>query len=117
MEGQKRKWTSYHSKDQRKKKQAYIDSGMRGFLCTCNFREKECIRDAYRLLEKFEDDFKNDDVEAKTIQDEAEKSKDKEEQEDDDISAALHKELEELKKESDKPAAARKFQVILSSFY
>lgn len=104
MEGQKRKWNNYYSKDQRKKKQAYIESGMKGFLCTCNFREKECIKDAYKLLEKFETELINDDNSVAVVTKENH-------HDDDDVSDALNKELDELKKQSDKSAVAKKFQV------
>ncbi|KAF7995324.1 hypothetical protein HCN44_006431 [Aphidius gifuensis] len=117
MEGQKRKWNNYYSKDQRKKKQAYIESGMKGFLCTCNFREKECIKDAYKLLEKFESELINDDNSVAVVtkdnqQCQTSQQNNNNHDDDDDVSDALNKELDELKKQSDKSAVAKKFQYI-----
>lgn len=34
-------------------KKANIDINLKGFLCSCNNREKECIREAYNLLNKY----------------------------------------------------------------
>ncbi|KAG5887035.1 hypothetical protein JTB14_029994 [Gonioctena quinquepunctata] len=36
-------------------KRTSIDVGLKGFLCSCNNREKECVREAYNLLNKYAD--------------------------------------------------------------
>ncbi|XP_033211591.1 THUMP domain-containing protein 1 homolog [Belonocnema kinseyi] len=46
---------NWYSNTQKKRKQFVLEAGMKGFLCTCNFQEKNCIRDAYRLLNEFAD--------------------------------------------------------------
>lgn len=39
----------------KKKFKNYLTAGMTGFLCTCNFqnREKDCIRESLKLLEEY----------------------------------------------------------------
>ncbi|XP_074034319.1 THUMP domain-containing protein 1 [Leptinotarsa decemlineata] len=32
-----------------------LDIGLKGFLCSCNNREKDCVREAYNLLNKYAD--------------------------------------------------------------
>ncbi|XP_063980074.1 THUMP domain-containing protein 1 homolog [Diachasmimorpha longicaudata] len=54
----KKSWGS-----QKRQKELYIKAGMSGFLCTCNCKEKHCIRDAYRLFESFSSDGCDDDKE------------------------------------------------------
>lgn len=33
----------------------FLEPGIRGFLATCNFREKDCVRESYNLLNEFAD--------------------------------------------------------------
>lgn len=42
--------------DNKKRKQFVLEPGMMGFLCTCNFHERGCVTDAYRLLNMFADE-------------------------------------------------------------
>lgn len=42
--------------DNKKRKQFVLEPGMTGFLCTCNFHERGCITEAYRLLNLFADE-------------------------------------------------------------
>lgn len=37
----------------KRRKQSVLEIGMTGFLCTCNFHERGCITDAYKLLDLF----------------------------------------------------------------
>lgn len=48
-------FVDYH-KNHKKCKLFTIEPGMTGFLCTCNFHEKGCITDAYKLLNQFADE-------------------------------------------------------------
>lgn len=59
MSVQKRKKNYFQNNNynQKKRKQFSLESGMKGFLCTCNFSEKECVRDAYKLLNEFADEI------------------------------------------------------------
>lgn len=64
MSDQKRKKNYFHNSGsyQKKRKQLNLEAGMTGFLCTCNFREKDCVRDAYKLLNEFADDIYGQDT-------------------------------------------------------
>ncbi|XP_057663875.1 THUMP domain-containing protein 1 homolog [Diorhabda carinulata] len=44
---------SKYKKFYRKNSKASIDVNLKGFLCSCNNREKECVREAYNLLNKY----------------------------------------------------------------
>lgn len=48
--------------DYKKRKQFVLEPGMTGFLCTCNFHERGCVTDAYRLLNLFADEKFTSDV-------------------------------------------------------
>lgn len=41
------------------KKGSKLEPGLVGFLCTCNgkFREKDCLREAYNILNEFADEL------------------------------------------------------------
>lgn len=90
--GKKRKGYYMGSKAKKAKRDLF-GPGMKGFLCTCNKRVKECIREAYNVL----DDF-------------ASKLYPKEEKKDceENIENELAKELQELKKDAEE----RRFQVV-----
>lgn len=47
--------SNYHAHSQKKKKILSLEPGMKGFFCTCNFQEKNCIREAYNLLNEYAD--------------------------------------------------------------
>ncbi|OXU24577.1 hypothetical protein TSAR_003265 [Trichomalopsis sarcophagae] len=56
MEGKKKRKNYFSNQgNDYKRKRLSLEPGMRGFLCTCNFREKECVREAYNLLEEYSD--------------------------------------------------------------
>ena len=90
---------------------------MTGFLCTCNFREKECVRDAYKILEEFATELYGSDDSAKNEQpaaldgDDKEIAKKEKDNDEEDISDALNKEIADLKAENKKPGYAKRFQV------
>lgn len=46
----------------KKRKQFVLEPGMTGFLCTCNFHERGCITDAYKLLNLFADENSASDI-------------------------------------------------------
>ncbi|ODN02048.1 THUMP domain-containing protein 1 [Orchesella cincta] len=52
-------WRSYGGGGGRRPREC-LNSGMKGFLCTTNMREKECVREAYNILNEFAGD--DDDV-------------------------------------------------------
>ncbi|KAG7211888.1 hypothetical protein KM043_011099 [Ampulex compressa] len=86
---------------------------MTGFLCTCNFREKDCVRDAYKLLDEFADELygSQKEQESETLCDKND-GNNSIEQTEEDISIALDKEINELKEQYEKPVAARRFQAV-----
>lgn len=93
---------------------------MRGFLCTCNFHEKDCVRDAYKLLNEFADEIYGPDAAKEPaisddkgrLANEDESADRPESKDDEDISTALNKEINQLITEHAKPVAARRFQVV-----
>ncbi|XP_011136840.1 THUMP domain-containing protein 1 homolog isoform X1 [Harpegnathos saltator] len=109
-----------HYKNHKKRKLFTIEPGMTGFLCTCNFNEKGCITDAYKLLNQFADENTTSEmIKESEISDtsstfnkkEADKSS-SDLDEEEDISTALEKEIDELKTKYDMPLSSRRFQVV-----
>ncbi|KAK2577163.1 hypothetical protein KPH14_003320 [Odynerus spinipes] len=98
------------------------ETGMTGFLCTCNFHEKRCVRDAYKLLNEFADEIygldkdkvSNFSKEENDVINETEspENNEKDTSDEEDISTALNKEINQLKAESAKPIASRRFQMV-----
>ncbi|KYN04007.1 PREDICTED: THUMP domain-containing protein 1 homolog [Cyphomyrmex costatus] len=103
-------------KDSKRRKQFVLEPGMTGFLCTCNFHERGCIIEAYRLLNLFADEKSDIHKEPETAintLDKKETVKSLEDIDDDeDISTALEKEINELKTECEMPLSSRRFQVV-----
>ncbi|GBP16813.1 THUMP domain-containing protein 1 homolog [Eumeta japonica] len=52
----KQKYQSKKKYFQPKRKQ-YLEVGHRGFLATCNFNEKDCIRECYHILNQYADEL------------------------------------------------------------
>ncbi|XP_043267424.1 THUMP domain-containing protein 1 homolog [Venturia canescens] len=120
MDKQKRKgYSNNRSYYNKRSKQYTLETGMTGFLCTCNFREKECIRDAYKILEEFSCELYGSDekiisksqTDVETL-DEDEFKQDTGEEEEEDISKALKKEIVQLKAEFQNPVSAKRFQSV-----
>lgn len=52
----RRKMSSFKkSRTFRNSKPAFLEPGIKGFLATCNFREKDCVRECYNLLNEYVD--------------------------------------------------------------
>lgn len=51
----RKKYFSHQGNDFKRRKRLSLECGMKGFLCTCNFREKDCVREAYNLLNEYAD--------------------------------------------------------------
>lgn len=53
----RRKMDSYHKKQmyRNQKNQKILEPGIKGFMATCNFREKDCVRECYNLLNEYVD--------------------------------------------------------------
>ncbi|XP_018047816.1 PREDICTED: THUMP domain-containing protein 1 homolog [Atta colombica] len=101
-------------KDSKKRKQFVLEPGMTGFLCTCNFHERGCITEAYRLLNLFADEKSEIHKKSETSTNALHKKEtDKSiEDIDDDISIVLEKEINELRTEHKMSLSSRKFQVV-----
>ncbi|XP_011182783.1 THUMP domain-containing protein 1 homolog [Zeugodacus cucurbitae] len=54
----KQKFSHYKQKNYFKSnKRQFLEAGQRGFLATCNFREKDCVREAYNVLNHYADEL------------------------------------------------------------
>lgn len=49
----KRKKKQYYS--QKRQRRFEITAGLKGFLCSCNFNERDCVKESYNLLNKYAD--------------------------------------------------------------
>ncbi|RZC38458.1 THUMP domain containing protein [Asbolus verrucosus] len=74
-----------------------LEANLKGFLCSCNNREKDCIRESYNLLNQYADKL----YPSSSTQD----------YQTEDVDDLLNKEISELKEES---KTNRRFQVIES---
>lgn len=90
--------SQYHSKPRN-----FLEPGVRGFLATCNFNEKECVRECYNLLNEYADQLENeneaaiasDKVESKSTFDDSGTAADEPDEED--ISTLLENEINSIK--------------------
>lgn len=81
---------SFYSKQARKPSRNSIEVGDKGFLVTCNFREKDSVREVYRLLNEYYSKLhKEEEPETKVTAGD-----------DDDIESQLKSEIEKTNKES-----------------
>ena len=53
--GKKRKKQFYIQAEKRGKWSRRLDAGMKGFLITCNNRERDAVREAYNLFNEYAD--------------------------------------------------------------
>lgn len=88
----KKAWSNPRSRDK-----IFLSPGLQGFLVTCNFREKDCIREAYTLLNEYADKlFPVEDVteanQPKSDKPAAEKDSE-DDDDDDDISKQVEKDV------------------------
>lgn len=103
----KYKTRNYFSKKPTYNKRSSVEINQRGFLCSCNFREKDCVRESYNLLNHYADKLYSN------VSDMSSSSTGAENQEDgEDIEASLSKEISTLKEESN--SKNRRFQVVES---
>ncbi|XP_044270146.1 THUMP domain-containing protein 1 homolog [Tribolium madens] len=78
-------------------KRLSLEVNLKGFLCSCNNREKDCIKESYNLLNEYADKLYKDS---------------KEPEDDQEIDDSLAKEISELKR--DNKSLEKRFQVIES---
>ncbi|KAJ1529722.1 hypothetical protein ONE63_006475 [Megalurothrips usitatus] len=118
----KRRKAAYFSKNAKKAKTQFsLQPGVKGFLATCNFREKDCVREAINILNEFADKiYGEDQIEVLDTHPQNKKiifkdsDDESDEKEDDDVEAALAKEVDALKQERKSNPNKRRFQVIES---
>lgn len=92
----------YMRYDIKKGRKSCLDINMRGFLCSCNNREKECVSEAYNILNKYADQQnKQDDAPPVLLDDEIEEK---------DVQDDLLNELASLKSEK----KSKPFQLVES---
>ena len=82
-----------------------LKEDMRGFLLTCNNREKETVREGYNLLNEYADKIFGPEMKESNLDDD---------DEEEDIDAALDKEKASLKAANEKPKTERRFQQVES---
>uniref|UniRef100_A0A1Q3EX62 Putative thump domain-containing protein 1 n=1 Tax=Culex tarsalis TaxID=7177 RepID=A0A1Q3EX62_CULTA len=95
---------NYYAKaaDYHRKKPAYLEPGQRGFLVTCNMRERDCTRDAFRLLNEYADELYGKVGESPPKEEEQPAGEGGEEEEEKDISVQVQKQAEAAKTEKKK---------------
>ncbi|XP_063621310.1 THUMP domain-containing protein 1 homolog [Cydia splendana] len=109
--------------DTRKKKKFYfrkrrnkyfLEPGFRGFFCTCNFREKDCVKEVYNLLNEYAEKVYPDlGIEkSQEAAGAAENRSGSESEEETDIGDALKREVECMKVDSQKSLKHKRFQVV-----
>ena len=82
-----------------------LKEDMKGFLLTCNNREKETVREGYNLLNEYADKIFGPEMKESNLDDD---------DDDEDIDAALDKEKASLQAANDKPKTERRFQQVES---
>lgn len=108
--------------DTRKKKKFYfrksrnkyfLEPGFRGFFCTCNFREKDCVKEVYNLLNEYAGIlYPNLAGDVPTTPTVKEDKSDSESEEETDIGDLLKREVDSMKRNSQKSLKHKRFQVV-----
>lgn len=93
----------YRNKNAKHPQRDLLEPGSKGFLCSCNNKEKECIREAYNLLNLYADALEKPD-------DDEDLSKSAENCKDADIAEELANEISVLK--SEHSVQKKRFQVV-----
>lgn len=110
--------------DNRKKKKLYfrkrrnkyfLEPGFRGFFCTCNFREKDCVKEMYNLLNEYAGKLypEEDGEQPASVESvESVERSDSESENETDIGDILKHEVESIKRNSQKSLKHKRFQVV-----
>lgn len=98
----------------RKRRNKYfLEPGFRGFFCTCNFREKDCVKEVYNLLNEYAGIlYSNIGENVPTTPTFKEDRSDSESEEETDIGDLLKREVDSMKKDSQKSLRHKRFQVV-----
>lgn len=116
----------YAMGDTRKKKKFYfrkrrnkyfLEPGFRGFFCTCNFREKDCVKEVYNLLNEYAGKLypdKGSEQPTAPVLSEGANSEvtGSESEEEADIGDLLKHEVDIIRRESQKALKDKRFQVV-----
>ncbi|CAG9115885.1 hypothetical protein JYU34_016757 [Plutella xylostella] len=92
----------------------FLEAGFKGFFCTCNFREKDCVKEAYNILNEYVDKLYPDlgrEKEDKEVAASETKS-DTDSDEDADIGDLLKREVDSMKKDNQKALKHKRFQAV-----
>lgn len=113
--------------DTRKKKKFYfrkrrnkyfLEPGFKGFFCTCNFREKDCVKEVYNVLNEYAEklypelDAEKPPTSAAPVSPGPEGSSQSDSDDETDIGDLLKQHVEALKKDSQKSLKHKRFQVV-----
>ncbi|XP_058831631.1 THUMP domain-containing protein 1 homolog [Topomyia yanbarensis] len=85
---------NYYAKAYGSHRKNYLEPGQHGFLVTCNMREKDCIRDSFRLLNEYADELYG-----KLGEEEKVSTKEDDPEEEEDISVLVEKQAETARTE------------------
>ncbi|XP_055701145.1 THUMP domain-containing protein 1 homolog [Phlebotomus papatasi] len=103
----------FKTQNQKQRKRSFLEPGLKGFLATCNFREKDCVRECYNILNQYSEDPDDNTKAAQASQEdksEEEKANVSEEDEEEDISKALEKDVATEKQKNQRKSY--KFSVV-----
>ncbi|CAH3828346.1 THUMP domain-containing protein 1 homolog [Pieris brassicae] len=108
--------------DTRKKKKFYfrkrrnkyfLEPGFRGFFCTCNFREKDCVKEMYNLLNEYAGKlYPEVDGPPPVALADREDRTDSDSESETDIGDLLKQEVDSMKSYSQKSLKHKRFQVV-----
>ncbi|KAJ1097151.1 hypothetical protein NDU88_002278 [Pleurodeles waltl] len=105
--GQKRSRVQYGGPTKRQKGSRQLEAGMQGILITCNMNERKCVGEAYSLLNEYAEELFGPEKFAEQDFQGSEK-----EEEDDDVEAAIKKEVDQIRSTTEKNC--RRFQSVES---
>ncbi|KAI8126257.1 putative THUMP domain-containing protein 1 [Lucilia cuprina] len=105
----------YKKKFYQPNRKQYLEVGHKGFLATCNFNEKDCVRECYNILNQYANDLYGPEEDEHTkvsneqIADKTEEAN--EEQATDDIADVLQKQIDATQLKNKTPGK-RRFQAV-----
>lgn len=103
----------FKTQNQKQRKRSFLEPGLKGFLATCNFREKDCVRECYNILNQYSEDPDDNTESPQASQEdkpEEKKANASEEDEEEDISRALEKDVATEKQKNQRKSY--KFSVV-----
>lgn len=99
MSDYKKRKPNYSQKNNKKGNRNFMEIGQTGYLATCNFREKDCVRECYNILDQYSNEQAEQPIAVDAIDNEENVVKQEdEEKEEIDISSQLENEVADTKK-------------------